>query len=64
MNFFSIGSKGDTDYMSRHDFINHLNQDLNHPDFDFSQLPTPQNQAEYQQLLGFIQKQILPRLKH
>lgn len=62
MNFFSIGSKGDTTYISRHDFIARLNQDLNHPDFDFSQLPTPKSQAEYQQLLLFIQKQILPRL--
>lgn len=64
MNFFSVGSKGDTNYLSRHDFVAALNRDLNHPDFDFSQLPTPKNEAEYQQLLKFIQKQILPRLKH
>ncbi|GAX01747.1 hypothetical protein [Secundilactobacillus silagei] len=64
MNIFSIGGKGDTKYLSRHDFIAALNRDLNQPDFDFSQLPTPKNKDEYQQLLTFIQKQILPRLKH
>ncbi|GAW99534.1 hypothetical protein [Secundilactobacillus mixtipabuli] len=62
MNFFSIGTKGDTDYLSRHDFVAALNRDLNQPKLDFSQFPTPKNKAEYQQLLLFIQKQILPRL--
>lgn len=62
MNFYSVGGKGDTPYISRHDFISQLNQDLKQPNFDFSQLPTPKSQAEYQQLLQFIKQQIMPRL--
>ncbi|MTV81273.1 hypothetical protein [Secundilactobacillus folii] len=62
MNFFSIGSKGDTDFISRQAFVTRLNQDLEQPKFDFSQFPTPKSEDEYQQLLSFIRKQIIPRI--
>jgi hypothetical protein len=63
LHFYSMGgTHGDTSFMTRQEFVTTLRQQLKQPKLDLTQFPTPKNQAEYQQLVTFVQQQVLPRL--
>ncbi|KRM76762.1 hypothetical protein [Secundilactobacillus collinoides] len=64
MQFYSIGGhRGDTDFMARKTFVTKLRDELHTPTIDLTQFPTPKNQEQYDQLVIFLKKSVLPKLK-
>ncbi|KRL76135.1 hypothetical protein [Secundilactobacillus paracollinoides] len=64
MQFYSIGGhKGDTDFMTRKAFVTRLREELKVPTIDLTQFPTPKDQEQYDQLVIFLKKSVLPKLK-